>query len=237
MVPQRIPRPEGARPGVGAWWSRPEAPRPASVPLNAVRAAFAPAASAPAASATDGVMADVATGGGVDLPGFDPRPAAVLCALFPDGDDTGLVLTRRSAALRSHTGQVSFPGGRLDPGETALQAALREAYEEVGIDPAAVEILGSLHALSTSTSGSMITPFVGVLAELPELRPNVAEVDRAFTVALGSLLAPGVYHEELWSTGGVTVEVHFFEIPGETVWGATARILRDLLDRVLEEPS
>ncbi|MST35191.1 NUDIX domain-containing protein, partial [Acidimicrobiaceae bacterium USS-CC1] len=174
--------------------------------------------------------------GQVDLPGFDPRPAAVLCALFDDGGDAAVVLTRRSATLRSHTGEVSFPGGRLDPGETPLDAALREAEEEIGLDPGGVEIIGTLRPLSTSSSGSLITPFVGVLPGRPRLRPNAAEVARVFTVTLAELVAPGTYHEEIWEREGGAFGVHFFEVPGETVWGATARMLRDLLDRVLPAP-
>ncbi len=172
----------------------------------------------------------------VDLPGFDARPAAVLCALFDDHGHAAVVLTRRSAMLRSHTGEVSFPGGRLDPGETPLAAALREAEEEVGLDPGGVEIVGTLRPLSTSSSSSLITPFVGVLPGRPQLRPNAAEVARVFTVTLGELVAPGTYHEEIWEREGGAFGVHFFEVLGETVWGATARMLRDLLDRVLPGP-
>lgn len=232
--PQRIPRPPGVRPGPGAWWSRPGATPPATVGLEAVLAAFAGGRGAsdgpPAATTERGAR------GQVDLPGSDARPAAVLCALFDDGGDVAVVLTRRSATLRSHTGEVSFPGGRLDPGETPLAAALREAEEEIGLDPGGVEIIGTLRPLSTSSSSSLITPFVGVLPGRPQLRRNAAEVARVFTVTLAELVAPGTYHEEIWEREGGAFGVHFFEVPGETVWGATARMLRDLLDRVLPAP-
>jgi 8-oxo-dGTP pyrophosphatase MutT (NUDIX family) len=233
--PQRIPRPEGVRAGPGAWWSRPGAEPPAFLGLAEVRAAFAGPAPAP--------VRDPASGRPplhrVELPSTDPRPAGVLCALFEDGDgQAAVVLTRRSTRLRSHTGEVSFPGGRLDPGETALEAACREAHEEVGIDPASVEIIGELSPLSTVSSRSAIMAFVGVLPGPPRLVPNPAEVDRAFTVALAELVAPGTYHEEYWDRAGdVERPVHFFDIPGETVWGATARLLRELLDRVLPAPA
>ncbi|MHB1929262.1 MAG: NUDIX hydrolase [Acidimicrobiales bacterium] len=167
----------------------------------------------------------------VELPSRDPRPAAVLCALFDDAGQAAVVLTRRSTRLRSHTGEVSLPGGRLDPGETAVEAALREAREEVGLDPARVEIVGALHPLATYSSRSAIRPFVGILDRQPELRPNPAEVDRVFTVTLVELVSPGAYHDEVWPPRHAPI--HFFDVPGETIWGATARMLRDLLDRVL----
>jgi 8-oxo-dGTP pyrophosphatase MutT (NUDIX family) len=171
------------------------------------------------------------------LPLTDPVPAAVLCALFEEDGDTWVVLTRRSSRLRSHTGEVAFPGGRLDATETLEAAALREAEEEVGIDPATVEVIGRLSPLSTMTSRAVITPFVGVLVGRPRLRPNPAEVDRAFGVALSELMAPGVYHEERWGLGdGADRGIHFFDLDGDTVWGATAKMLRDLLDRIYPPP-
>lgn len=168
------------------------------------------------------------------IPGSDPRPAAVLCALFEGEHGLEVVLTRRSGNLRSHTGEVSFPGGRLEPGESAARAALREAEEEVGIDPATVRIVGTLTPLTTLSSGAAITPFVGLLPGRPRLRPNPAEVERAFTVSLRDLLAPGVHHEERWAVaGGALRPVHFFDLPGDTVWGATAGMLAELLDRLV----
>lgn len=238
--PQRIPRPADARPGPGAWWSQPGARTPRSVTLDAVRAAFAGDPSPEAGSAEPPERTSASeVRHQVDLPTRDPRPAAVLCAVFDDDGQAAVVLTRRSQRLRSHTGEVSFPGGRIDPGETAVQAALREAQEEVGLDPAAIEIVASLHPLATYSSRAAITPFVGVLGRRPELHPNPAEVERAFTVTLAELVADGAYHDELWSPPGEPrsrLPVHFFELPGETVWGATARMLRDLLDRVLPAP-
>jgi 8-oxo-dGTP pyrophosphatase MutT (NUDIX family) len=164
----------------------------------------------------------------------DRRPAAVLCALFDEGAEAHVILTRRSSNLRSHTGEVSFPGGRLEDGEPAVDAALREAHEEVGIDPGAIEILGSLSPLVTVTGLVLITPYVGVLPERPRLRPNPAEVDRAFDVPLAELVSEGVYREELWSLPGEDGRsISFFELWGDTVWGATAWMLRDLLETVL----
>lgn len=125
--------------------------------------------------------------------------SAVLVPLFEEAGETRVVLTRRSAALRSHRGQVSFPGGRIDPGEDAPTAARREAFEEVGLPPGEVEVVGWLHPLFTLSAGSFITPVVGVLPRRPTLVPNPAEVARAFDVALADLVADGVFHEERWT--------------------------------------
>jgi len=173
----------------------------------------------------------------VALPGPSRRPAAVLCALFDEPGEAGeahVVLTRRSTKLRSHTGQVSFPGGRLDHGETARQAALRESREEVGLDPDTVDVFGRLATVRTVANPAPIVPFVGALPGRPVLRPNPAEVDRAFTVPLAELADPEVYREELWTfPDGVERSMNFFELIGDTVWGATARMLTELLQLVL----
>jgi 8-oxo-dGTP pyrophosphatase MutT (NUDIX family) len=226
--PQQIPRPPRLRPGEPPPWARLPQSRRSGIGIAAVQAGLArrgPSVPVPASSPS------------VELPGFDEaggRPAAVLCALFEEDGEARVILTRRSSRLRSHTGEVSFPGGRLDPDEMPVAAALREASEEVGLDPAAVEILGQLSPLSTFSSQATITPFVGVLAERPVLHPNPAEVERAFDVSLAELVSDGVYHQELWGLAGVGWrEIGFFELVGDTVWGATARILRELLELVL----
>ncbi len=158
----------------------------------------------------------------------------MLCALFEEDGQAHVVLTRRSSRLRSHTHQVSFPGGRLDPGEDPLDAALREAQEEVGLDPGDVTLLGRLSALTTVANPAPITPFVGALPGRPELQPNPAEVERAFTVPLVELTDPEVYREEIWTfPDGSERSMQFFELIGDTVWGATARMLTELLDLVL----
>ncbi len=224
--PQRIPRPAVVRAGPEPWWA---AAPPATMSLRQVRDAFSGSAADRPTGRDRGARrqpADV-------LPFADRRPAAVLCALWEDNGQATVLLTRRSARLRSHTGEVSFPGGRIDPGESAMDAAIREAHEEVDLDPEKVEIIGRLHSLATVSSRAAITPFIGVLAERPVLRPNPTEVARAFGVALVDLMAPGCYHEERWDTGdGVERPIHFFDLPGDTVWGATARMLVDLIDLV-----
>lgn len=159
--------------------------------------------------------------------------AAVLVPIFEEGGECRILLTRRASTLRSHTGEVSFPGGRLDEGETPLDAALREASEEVGIDPGRVEILGQLAPLATLSASSGITPFVGLLSERPEVRPNPAEVELAFDVAIADLLDDDVFTEERWDFETMTDRaIYFFHLPDDIVWGATARILFELLELI-----
>jgi mutator protein MutT len=156
------------------------------------------------------------------------RSSAVLIALFDGPEGAEVILTRRAQHLTTHKGEVSFPGGRLDPGETPQQAALREAWEEVSLDPREVTLVGELDHLATVVSRSLIVPVVGSLARRPELRAT-SEVDRILTVPLVDLLRPGTYREELWGDPPLDRAIHFFELDDETVWGATARMLVQLL--------
>ena len=139
--------------------------------------------------------------------------------------------------MNSHSGEVAFPGGRLDPGETPVEAALREAEEEVSLPRGAVRILGSLEPLTTVVSSSRITPFVGVIEEMASLRdrlrPSAREVDRIFDVSLEELIHPDCYREEIWDFPDGTFPVWFFEVEDDTIWGATGRMLRRLLDLTL----
>lgn len=160
------------------------------------------------------------------------RESAVLAALFEAGGETRVVLTRRASTMRSHRSEVSFPGGRVDPDETLVGAALREAWEEIALDPAAVEIIGTLTPLTTISSGALIHPFVGVLAGPPVTRANPAEVELVFDVALADLLADGIHHVEHWEIGGIRRDLHFFDLGTDIVWGATGRMLAELLNRV-----
>jgi 8-oxo-dGTP pyrophosphatase MutT (NUDIX family) len=158
------------------------------------------------------------------------RASAVLAAVFDDGGTAHVVLTRRAQHLRSHRGEIAFPGGGEEPGDADLWAtALRESREEVGLAAEAVERLGELDHLQTITSRSFIVPFVGALAEAPDLRPDPAEVARVLLVPLAELLDDGVFREERWGVPPLDRPVWFFEIEGETIWGATAAMLRNLL--------
>jgi 8-oxo-dGTP pyrophosphatase MutT (NUDIX family) len=225
---QQLPVPANVRPGTAPPWARIPSEHRRGINLDVVRRAMAGRGpSQPVAGAALPV----------ELPSPDTRPAAVLCALFDADGEAHVVLTRRSARLRSHTGEVSFPGGRLEGGEAPLAAALRETTEEIGLDPASVEILGQLSPLSTFANRSLITPFVGALPGRPTLQPNPSEVERAFAVSLAELVAEGVYRSELWEIPAWGWrEMYMFELYGDTVWGATARMLRELLDLVFEGP-
>ena len=126
------------------------------------------------------------------------RASAVLAPFYELDGELYTVLTRRSWDLRSHTGEVSFPGGRQDEGETLLEAALRESKEEIGLDPSTVEVLGELDHLMTISSRSFIVPFVGLLAGVPVLEANPSEVDAVLLVPVRELLLDEVYREERW---------------------------------------
>jgi len=156
----------------------------------------------------------------------------VLAALFDEEGESRVVLTRRASTMRSHRSEVSFPGGRVEAGETLVGAALRESNEEVGLDPRDVEVIGELTPLTTFSSGALIQPFVGFLPGRPLLRANPNEVELAFDVALAELLADGIHRSERWAFGDVRRDIHFFDLPGDIVWGATARMLWELLSRV-----
>jgi 8-oxo-dGTP pyrophosphatase MutT (NUDIX family) len=153
----------------------------------------------------------------------------VLAPLYEEDGETWVVLTRRSSALRVHGGEVSFPGGGQDPGEDLRDTARREACEEVGLDPASVELIGELDHLSTITSNSFIVPYVGALAGRPHLHPSPAEVEAVLHVPLSELLDPAHFREERWDVFGVDRPIWFFDLVGDTVWGATAAMLRQLL--------
>ncbi len=159
-------------------------------------------------------------------------PSAVLVPLYEGADGLEVVLTRRDWNLRTHRGEVSFPGGRADPGEDLTTTALREALEEVALDPARVEPLGELDHLTTVTRRAYIVPVVGLLAGRPDLHPNDGEVDAVLHVPLAELLRPEVFREERWGDEVNGRPVYFFELVGDTVWGATAAMLRQLLCRL-----
>lgn len=163
----------------------------------------------------------------------DARPSAVLVVVADGPEGAEVLLTRRSMDMSSHRGEVSFPGGRLDPGESYVQAALREAHEEVGLVPTAVEVVGQLHPISTWVSRSWIVPIVARLTTpLPLAEPlhgQTPEVDRVLWVPLHDLTEHGTFREEWWHTPMGERPIYFFELDDETVWGATARMLHQLL--------
>ncbi|MET0325928.1 MAG: CoA pyrophosphatase [Ilumatobacteraceae bacterium] len=162
----------------------------------------------------------------------DARPSAVLVALADGQSGAEVLLTRRSRHLRNHKGEISFPGGRLDPGETPVEAALREAHEEVGLDPSLVTVIGELDHLDTVVSRSSIVPIVGRVPSTLPLHPASMEVERILWLPLAELVRPDTYRSERWGRTPTDRLLHFFELDDETVWGATANMLVDLLSRL-----
>jgi 8-oxo-dGTP pyrophosphatase MutT (NUDIX family) len=153
----------------------------------------------------------------------------VLVLLHEGDGGAEVLLTRRAMHLRNHRGEISFPGGRMDAGETPVETALREGWEEVALDPDLVTVHGELDHMSTVVSQSYIVPVVGTIDRRPELVPHAAEVDRILWVPLAELLTPGTYREERWGEPPLDRPIFFFELDDETVWGATARMLHQLL--------
>jgi mutator protein MutT len=160
------------------------------------------------------------------------RLSAVLVALADGELGAEVLLTRRSMDLRHHRGEISFPGGRVDPGETPIDAARREAMEEVALVPGAVEVVGELEHLNPAVSRSYIVPVVGRLAEPVSLHPASPEVERVFWLPLAELVRPDTYRSERWGQPPTDRLLHFFELDDETIWGATAAMLVDLLRRL-----
>lgn len=234
--PQVIPEPDDIRRGAPAPWSRLPPVRRRDLTLDVVvtrlRASgrtfdVSPSPSRPAEM--EGV-ADAAYR-------LITRKSAVLLALFEEDGETHVILTRRSFELRSHRGEIALPGGRSDGLETPVETALREAEEEVGLFPSLVEPVGWLSPIVTFASGSAIWPVVGVLAKRPTLVADPAEVERVFTVALSELVADEAFLEELWRRENLRPSadsdgffpIYFFQVPGDVIWGATARVLTELL--------
>ncbi len=237
--PSAIPRPGDVRPGRPAPWEHVAPAARSGLRLDGVRATLQAAGrsldTAPSAPFDELTGADAAASAGL-------RESAVLIALFEEDAETRVVLTRRSTRLRRHRGEVAFPGGGLDEGESPLGAALREAHEEVRLEPSEVEVIAWLRPIVTFASGSMISPFVGALGARPTLRAQPEEVDRVFDVSLRELLDDGVFREEQWrrpsprASDDGYIPIYFFEVADETVWGATARILTELCCLVVGVP-
>jgi len=177
------------------------------------------------------------------------HPAAVLVPLIeapgsraPAGGDTGrrrwyLLLIRRTEALAIHGGEIAFPGGRVEPGEDSLAAALRETEEELAVTAADVTILGRLPDVETRVSRYRITPWVGVVAGAvrQRMRPQPAEVAGVLEIALDEIADPACRREQRFIRGPAMILSPAYDVGGVTVWGATARIVSELLDRLPAE--
>ena len=214
--PQRIPRPDNWTPGNPAPWLH-----ATDVDLDTLERRLLTRTS------------------GYQLTGAPPpkRHSAVLIALYSDPEPT-VVLTRRTQQMRAHSGEVSFPGGGQDPGESLWDTACREAREEIQLDTTLARRIGELDHLTTVSSQARIVPYVARLSQPPSMTANPDEVDKILAVPLSELLLPEVYREERWQWPGSNQQrpIYFFDLFGDTVWGATANLLRQLLVTALGLP-
>jgi len=178
------------------------------------------------AQALDGLLSDARF-----APGGKSAQAAVLIAVTNCPERPGVILTKRREDMRSHPGQVAFPGGRLDPGEDAIAAALREAHEELALDPRCVQVIGPTDRYLTGT-GFDITPVLGVVPPSLDLVPNPQEVDAWFEAPLDLLLDARNWNrrEAFWR--GATRGYLEMDYKGFRIWGVTAAILFNLARRL-----
>jgi 8-oxo-dGTP pyrophosphatase MutT (NUDIX family) len=160
------------------------------------------------------------------------RRAAVLLGLFDQDGGTHLAFIRRASTLRAHSGEIAFPGGAVDVSDDSpVTTALREAQEEIGLDPARVEVLGILPPVFTVVSNFLITPVVAFLAHgLGTLQLQANEVAEIILLPLHGLADPTIMHTEEWTRGGLARIVYFYDYGPYRIWGATGRILNALLD-------
>jgi 8-oxo-dGTP pyrophosphatase MutT (NUDIX family) len=159
----------------------------------------------------------------------DARVSAVLVNLFQGTSGVEVVLTKRAAHLKNHKGEISCPGGRVEPDEQVHEAALREAVEEVSLPAHDVTLVGELDHLLTIVSNSYIVPIVGVLPYKPILTASADEVDRILHVPLHELARTDTYASEVWELPMGMRTIFMYHLDDETIWGATARVLTQLL--------
>ncbi len=173
----------------------------------------------------------------------DPRPrprdgdrlAAVLAPLV-EHPEPALVFTRRAADLSRHAGEISFPGGLQDPGETLIETALRESREEIDLDPAVVEIVGALPPVPVRVSSILVVPFVGMMRTPPALTHSVGEIDEVLTFPVRRLARIESAMELVREDGGVWTG-WAYELEGSLIWGATGLMVHDLLEVLRKETS
>jgi 8-oxo-dGTP pyrophosphatase MutT (NUDIX family) len=163
------------------------------------------------------------------------RPASVLLALMQRREGPTVLFTERAAHLKDHAGQVSLPGGRLAAGETAADAALREAHEEVGLEPSAVDVIGTLDGFITGT-GFLITPVVGVVTDADfSATPDPREVAGVFEVPLPLILDRTAMRSDFFERHGSRLLTYELFYANRRIWGATAAVLRNFQDVILDD--
>ncbi len=168
-------------------------------------------------------------------PSLDCRRAGVLLLLYPCGEGLCLVLTRRTESVQSHQGQISLPGGSQEPGETAVEAAIREANEELAVDPAVLTVIGQLSPLYIPHSGFCMYPVVAYAALRPTFVPSDSEVAEVIEERLDHLVDSATCVEEVWQLRGQPVRVPFYRIGANKVWGATAMVLCEFVSLLSDE--
>ena len=162
------------------------------------------------------------------------RPSAVLIPIYVKDGEVRIILTKRSTQVRHHKGQISFPGGRRDAGESPMECALRESEEELGLRRDQIRVLGRLDE-TLVISNYRIRPFVGEIVEPPALRVSDVEIEQVFDVPLRTFIDPAIYSFSLNEYQGALVPMHFYRAafegaaPEDVVWGATGRILTQFL--------
>ena len=211
---QRIPRPPSfSEGGPAPWADLPAALRRLS--LADVRAACA---TLPAPSRGSGASPET-------------RPAAVLVALFEEDGEARVILTKRPETMPSHQGEIAFPGGKHEPGlDPDLRAtALREAHEEIGVDRAEVRVLGRLSPLDIPVSGFTLYPVIAVADGRPALRAADGEVERILEVPLREMLDPARLRRRRAMRDGIEIDVPYFDLGPDELWGATAMVLSEFL--------
>jgi 8-oxo-dGTP pyrophosphatase MutT (NUDIX family) len=164
----------------------------------------------------------------IELPA-GPVPAAVLLLLYRKDGEYHLLFTKRTERLNHHAGEISFPGGVCNPEEHSSSAALRETWEEVGVDPAQVEILGALDDC-LSIHDYLVTPVVGYISNLLPLKINHAEIDKILEVPVAHLRDPSCFRVEEWGWRGRNYPVCFYRYGEDDIWGLTAAIVRQFLE-------
>jgi 8-oxo-dGTP pyrophosphatase MutT (NUDIX family) len=179
---------------------------------------------------------------GKEIPTFThklpPKPGSVLILFYEENDRIQFPLIKRPEYLGAHSGQVSLPGGKAEPGESEVETALREGFEEVGIEAKQIEVVGTLSKFFVIPSNFMVTPVIGFVKDSPEFQPDEHEVDRILRANLDELLQPNAIQEkEIIAAGRFAMLAPHFEVENEIVWGATAMILNELRTILLEAPT
>jgi 8-oxo-dGTP pyrophosphatase MutT (NUDIX family) len=162
-------------------------------------------------------------------PAEGARTAAALLLIYPGDDGAAVPLTVRASTLARHAGQISLPGGATEPGESLAGAALREASEEIGVDPGAVRVLGELTPVHVLVSGFTLHPIVGITDERPPFQAAPAEVDAILEVRLEDLRDASRIRTGTRVREGLAIEYPYFDLQGHQVWGATAMVLGEFI--------